>query len=175
MLFSSFQRARPGRGRRAHGWMALCVRPLVIGSQGNDLRRAPYRKCVPFCPNSNTAIVARPRKRQQQSHNWLLSFRRIAIRNLLADSPNCVHFVLPRRKCDAWSLGAPCTSDQTRYISTQANPSRDGLRCLDPHNLLEKKELHRSRLRHSNCHVYRRGSMFRLPRSPSSDFRDRSR
>jgi hypothetical protein len=47
--------------------MALCVRPLMIGSQGNDLQRAPYPKCVPFCPNSNTAIVARPRKRQQQT------------------------------------------------------------------------------------------------------------
>jgi len=46
---------------------ALSVRPLVIGSQEKDLLRAPFPKCVPFCPNSNTAIVAIPRKRQQQT------------------------------------------------------------------------------------------------------------
>src|SRR5258707_15177716 len=46
---------------------APSIRPRVIGSQGNDLLLAPFAKCVLFCPNSNTAIVASLRKRQQQT------------------------------------------------------------------------------------------------------------
>jgi len=46
---------------------ALCVRPHVIGSQENDLLRAPFPECVPFGRNSDTAIVASPRKEQQQT------------------------------------------------------------------------------------------------------------
>ncbi|PYT46995.1 MAG: hypothetical protein DMG44_19295 [Acidobacteria bacterium] len=46
---------------------ALCLRPLVMGSPENDLLRAPFPECVPFGRNSDTAIVASPRKGQQQT------------------------------------------------------------------------------------------------------------
>jgi hypothetical protein len=61
MLLSSLLAAAK-RPTRAEMDGALCLRPLVIGSQENDLLRA-----VPFGRNSVTAIVASPRKGQQQT------------------------------------------------------------------------------------------------------------
>src|SRR5882724_6055538 len=66
MLLSSFLAAAKWP-TRAEMDGALCVRPLVIGSQENDLLRAPFPECVPFGRNSDTAIVASPGKGQQQT------------------------------------------------------------------------------------------------------------
>src|SRR5882724_750165 len=66
ILLSSFLAAAKRPARAAMDG-ALCVRPHVIDSQENDLLRAPFPECVPFGRNSDTAIVASPRKGQQQT------------------------------------------------------------------------------------------------------------
>jgi len=145
MLHSSFL-AAPARPEPTGAEMdgARRVRPLVISSQGNDLLRAPFPKCVSFGHGSYCPSIASPRKRRQQRDRLAASLLRILLDSRATVAQNefgratlltisarlCARVGLVLDDLETLSLLPTC------YVSTHPGSCRNGIQIQSSSKVL---------------------------------------